>query len=598
MKREEKTGVFIKLDSNLIVRGISQTFTEQFGITEKSVIRQGLSSFVEYESDQYEGSQLPKVIEAKIVNKKLKRSYSCILVPSFEDQEYSMNYRVCFDSPLSTPGSEQINEAAFEAMFDHVAIGVVTVSMKGRILKANDSFQSHIEYSEAELQQMTFAEFTHTEDVDKDLEYNSQLINDEIQNYQLEKRWVTKRGKTIWVHISVSLVRDNARKILYAVVVVQNVNTVKKQQLALKKYQVRLEKTFVGAKGAVFHWPDVEKDKIWWSPNFQGILGYTKKKFVSKISKFFDIIHPKDMFIVEEGLKNLFEKNKAYNLDYRLKVKNGNYKLFNTIGRVERDKNGLPTQMMGFVSDIDHLKKAQNLLSIRNLALEKSKQELENFAHIASHDLQEPLRTIISFIQLIRLSLDVDLSEESRMYLETVEKASKRMHKLTEDLLNYCKIDLKESEMEFIDTQRLVCTVVSDIIVRTQEADAHVHFKNLLPVSAESSKLYRLFNNLIVNAIKFKSHGTPSIIKVESKAEGKRVRFNVIDNGIGIAEEHHEDVFKIFRRLHTREDYEGSGIGLSVSRKIVELFNGRISISANHDGGSCVSFDLPKPHKS
>ena len=213
---------------------------------------------------------------------------------------------------------------------------------------------------------------------------------------------------------------------------------------------------------------------------------------------------------------------------------------------------------------------------------------------MASHDLQEPLRTIRSFIQLFKYSLTTELSKESESYLERVSIASDRMRGLIQDLLSYSRINIKEFSPARVDTRELVSVVLSDLTTRIHESKAVVLCEGALPVHGEYNILYRLFKNLIVNAIKFVSSDTSPVIKIKSFKNGNRVCFTIEDNGIGIPEEYRETVFEIFKRLHARNEYEGSGIGLSVCKKIIELHNGSISIDSNPDGGTSVSFDLPK----
>ena len=595
MGPKQKIDILLTLTPDFKIRRFSHPFTDILGFLEEDLIGKPFSDFTK--KSQSNKWVFGQVIEVEVCTKKTNKNYSCCLVPQGEASGKldELDHRIYLSpSALLNKAPSLTTEPVFKSVFDHAAIGVALVSTEGHILKANDSFQNDMGYSEAELQKMAFPEFTHPEDIDKDVENYTQLLNNEIQDYQMEKRYITKSGESIWVHLSVSLVRNKAKEVKYAVAVVQNIDKNKKHEIMLNDFQKRLNKAFQGAKEAVFHWPDITKDELWWSPNFQSILGYSQEELPSSVSSFFEIIHPKDKKVVEKGLEDHFTIKTPYNVNYRLKTKKGKYKWFKATGTAERDEKGIPFEMVGFVADIDDLKKSENALKNRNRALEKSNNELETFAYVASHDLQEPLRTITSFVQLLQVSLDQNIGEESTSYLNIVEKASLRMRRLIEDLLHYSRIGNKAVENTHINSKALVTDVISDLTSSMKEANSQIEIKNLYPVKGEESKLYRLFKNILANALKFRSTDKQSIVKIDSVSVGKRVRFSITDNGIGIDQEYHESVFEIFKRLHTREEYDGSGIGLAVCRKIVELHQGQILISSPPGGGTCVSFDLPK----
>jgi light-regulated signal transduction histidine kinase (bacteriophytochrome) len=209
--------------------------------------------------------------------------------------------------------------------------------------------------------------------------------------------------------------------------------------------------------------------------------------------------------------------------------------------------------------------------------LESTNKELESFTSIASHDLQEPLRKIVTFGDLLATRI-LDTDEQSKKYLERMQKSALRMRGLVEDLLQYSSLDTKRL-FEAVDLNVVVQTVMEDLATRFKESKGVVNIKNLPVVEADPVQMYQLFLNLIGNALKFHREGIPPIVNLDSvKNENGFWEISVEDNGIGIEEEHTDKIFKPFERLHGRTTYEGTGIGLTICNKIVSLHGGAIFV--------------------
>ncbi|RKD93587.1 sensor histidine kinase [Halopiger aswanensis] len=224
--------------------------------------------------------------------------------------------------------------------------------------------------------------------------------------------------------------------------------------------------------------------------------------------------------------------------------------------------------------------------------LEESNERLKRFAYVASHDLQEPLRMISSYLQLLESRYADDLDADAEEYIDFAVDGADRMREMVDGLLTYSKIDLDESEFEPVDTADVVEGVLDGLEGRIDETDATVAVGELPEVVGVGRQLDQLFSNLLTNAIKY-SGDEPPEIEIDADRRGDRCVFSVADNGIGIEPEYVDQIFDVFSRLHTNDEFEGTGIGLSLCRKIVDHHDGDIWVDSEPGEGTTFYFTLP-----
>jgi signal transduction histidine kinase len=227
----------------------------------------------------------------------------------------------------------------------------------------------------------------------------------------------------------------------------------------------------------------------------------------------------------------------------------------------------------------------------RAAELKRSNEELEQFAYVASHDLQEPLRAVASYTQLLRQRFAGKLDEDAELYLTHVMAGAARMRALISDLLDYSRLGRQSLQRSSVDTGAVLQTALADLHMAISESGAQVECGSLPVVSADASQLGQLFRNLVSNAIRFRGEAAP-LIGIQAQRAGEFWRFAVQDNGIGIERRHQERIFVIFQRLHGRER-PGTGIGLAICRKIVERHGGSIWVDSEPGKGSTFFFTLP-----
>lgn len=244
-------------------------------------------------------------------------------------------------------------------------------------------------------------------------------------------------------------------------------------------------------------------------------------------------------------------------------------------------------------------------LASANLELERSNRELQDFAFVASHDLQEPLRKIQAFGDRLRTVQAAKFDDQGRDYLDRMHSAAGRMHTLINDLLTFSRVTTKAQPFERIDLNKIAADVMSDLETTIERAEGTVEVGDLPSIDADPLQMRQLFQNLIANALKFRKPDSPPLVKVgaelinknasgiEGSASNKFARIRIADNGIGFDEKYLDRIFTPFQRLHGRNEYEGTGIGLAVCRKIVERHGGTLTAQSSMGHGATFIATLP-----
>jgi signal transduction histidine kinase len=230
-------------------------------------------------------------------------------------------------------------------------------------------------------------------------------------------------------------------------------------------------------------------------------------------------------------------------------------------------------------------------LRAQELDLKRSNEELQQFAYVASHDLQEPIRMVRNYIQLFGKRLSGELDEKATKYMGYIIEGSERMQNLVNDLLVLSRVSSQGKDLEATKPSEVVAVVLRDLKLLIEETGAQVEVENLPLVLADRSQLGQVFQNLIANAIKFRTDRPPKI-HIRGEVKDGWCQFTVSDNGIGIDSKYFEQIFVIFQRLHTRDVYQGSGIGLSLCKKIVERHGGQIWLESQVGQGTKFHFTL------
>lgn len=355
----------------------------------------------------------------------------------------------------------------------------------------------------------------------------------------------------------------------------------------------------------------VLENKIIWSDGLYRIFGYDpadRKELETTLPDYYEFVHPDDLEGIKQRNAAFLETGEQYDdYEHRIINKNGEHKTLIARAKVVdfAEDGKTITRVVGSTIDATYLKKMQRELEQKVTKLNLSNRDLEQFAYVASHDLQEPLRKIMAFGERLHLSLGDTLDEKPALYLDRVLNAASRMRELIDNLLSLSRLT-NDNLFEKVDLNEVLREVLSNNEISIEDTQAKIVSENLPIVDGVRSQLGQLFNNLLSNAIKFrKNDQTPEItisnqlITVEEEKsylinKNKYLKFTVADNGIGFDEQYAEQIFTIFKRLHGRTEYAGTGIGLAICRKLIDNHNGFIYAASAPMGGTVFTIILPK----
>jgi light-regulated signal transduction histidine kinase (bacteriophytochrome) len=253
---------------------------------------------------------------------------------------------------------------------------------------------------------------------------------------------------------------------------------------------------------------------------------------------------------------------------------------------------GLRIGMRGVTMDISQRRRAQDALELYAEQLRRSNEELQQFAYVTSHDLQEPLRAITSYLQLIEERYRHQLDKDAKEFIDFAVEGAKRMKMLISDLLAYSRIDTHGKALEETDSQKVLDSVLGSFQLLIAENAITIRCDPMPQLLADKIQLTQLFQNLISNAIKFRGESPPEL-HIGAKRQGDSWLFSVSDNGIGIEQKYMTRIFELFQRLHAREEYEGTGIGLAICKKVVERHGGHIWVESEVGKGTTFYFTIP-----
>jgi PAS domain S-box-containing protein len=317
-----------------------------------------------------------------------------------------------------------------------------------------------------------------------------------------------------------------------------------------------------------------------------------------------EVVHADDFDASMERWRAALLTGETYEIEHRLKRKEGDYVWHLTRALPVRNANGEITRWFGTSTDIDQRKRTEDRLRSTTVLLTQNNRELEEFASVASHDLQEPLRKIHSFASCLRDEEAGSLSVDGRDYLDRIQNAALRMTTLVADLLELSRLTSKGKPFVPVDLNVVAAEVLSDLESRVTDSGGRVEILELPTVSSDPVQMRQLLQNLIGNALKFHRPGETPVVRVSAEVHrvvdtngrvqpGGTCLLSVADNGIGFDEKYLDRVFTIFQRLHGRGEYEGTGIGLAICRKIAERHGGTITARSAPGRGSTFLVSLP-----
>lgn len=643
------------------------------------------------------------------------------------------------EAPIENNLLEELQEK-YRLVFKEAALGMAIVDPEGYTRVTNTYFQKMMGYSEEELNQMTFGEFTHPDDLEKDLNLYQQVLDREIDHYEMEKRYIHKDGHIIWGYLTVSVIRDKQGNILNALGMVQDITDRKQldEQLKVQSEQFGLFVKYVpagvamvdnnmryiafsdrwyedyGIRGDVVgksHYelfPQILEMPEWLEIHQKCLSGETAKKEkdlmldeagkevwirweihpwrnytgeIGGIIMFTEVITDKvkaeneirekqellELVIdnMNEGLVVVGEDNKleimhlphlenistagintqGINLEYlmnqhHLYHKDGdtlvkkeehpvsralsgeifsNYLIcvkpeqtekpiiFSNSGAPLKDAQGSikgavivfrdATQQFELQQKTEELNAhLEEMVQQRTAELEASNKELESFSYSVSHDLRAPLRAVAGFSRILANDYQKKLDEDGQRYLQMIIDNSNNMGQLIDDLLEFSRLGRKALKTEPLDMTELVRQIWQEQIDQRHADNAELDLDDLPEVMADRAMIKQVWVNLISNALKFSAHRDKPIIKISGEPNENGITYHITDNGVGFDMKYYNKLFGVFQRLHSATDFEGTGVGLALSHRIITKHGGKIWAESIPDSKTTFHFNIPVNH--
>ena len=468
---------------------------------------------------------------------------------------------------------------------------IITNSLDGIITSWNKGAEQIYGYSAKEI----LGEHISILDPSRLVEETEELFElikqgDKIHYYETLR--LRKDGTIINVSLTFSPIFDASKNLTTISVIARDITESKKAEEKLKKNEERYRIVTEQTKQVIYEY-DLRTDKCSWAGAIEEVTGYSFEE-LQNFGKDFWVknIHLIDTNRVDEKFKDVRTIGSRFKEESMLRKKDGTCVYIENSGVCFTDYEGMSYKAIGVLKDITERKKAEEKLKSKLEELTRSNTELEQFAYVSSHDLQEPLRMISSYLQLLQRKYQGNIDDKADKYISYAVDGAFRMQNLINDLLEFSRVTTKAREPEPTDSEFILNQVLANLELFIKENKATVSHDLLPEVIADSTQLAQVFQNLIINGIKFHNEEAPKIhISAEKKA--KEWVFSVQDNGIGIDSQHSEKIFEVFKRLHRKEEYPGTGIGLSICKKIVERHGGHIWVESELGKGSTFYFTLP-----
>jgi PAS domain S-box-containing protein len=508
-----------------------------------------------------------KIAELEKASDKFKEIVSRYEDSKIENEEFIRNLiethaRELEDINKSTNTSENLKED----IVDNVSDAIIVIDSKLRIKEWNNAAQEIYGWEEEEVIGKVAYQVLKSKDSPierlKSLEYlrNNEYLNSKFTHYH-------KDGTPLNIESIITAEYDDTGRPAEYIYINQDVSKLKNAEkllaasaseiMQLNQKVTELEKASAAFKEIISKYDDSEK-----------LVEKRVNEVLRKQKKAKELLNAEKL-IVEE--------------------------LNQTMGKLENTNE----ELRAYISKLENSAESQSNIHEEQLKkimddLNRSHDDFQQFAYITSHDLQEPIRTIASFTQLLAKRYKNKIDEDSDEFMDYIIDAAKRMQQMIKDLLKYSRVVSKGKIFKPTNTEEIMEYTISNLKTQIEDEDAKITYDKLPKVTADSGQVLQLFHNLVENAIKFRQFAVQPKVHISCKEHENEYVFSVADNGIGIEEQYMERIFTIFQRLHTKEEYEGTGIGLSIAKRIVERHDGQIWVESEPDVGSTFYFTLLK----
>jgi PAS domain S-box-containing protein len=490
------------------------------------------------------------------------------------------------------------NEELFRSLFDKAGIGIALLGEGGIAFRVNQKLCDILGYSEKELNRMSYVDYTHVEDVDKDISLYKELLDNKRETYQLEKRYVRKDGKLIWAMLTASVVKDENGQASFVIGMVEDISYRKEAEQALHISETRWVYALEGAGDGVWDW-NIQTNEQFYSRQWKAMLGYEEDDIKNTLQEWEDRVHPDELAGCMSLLEQYFKGEiPQYQHEYRIRCKDGSYKWVLSRGKViEWAEDGEPLRMIGTHTDITERREQQENILLLNRDLEELNNRKNKLISIIGHDLRSPFTSITTLLDIIQQDWQHTFSDELKKYFELLNEKVETTYGLLDSLLTWSrthmdKVDFKPQQIEVAPLIEKTVSLLSGLAEK-KKISIETKVPEGTTVKADGDMLQTVIRNLVSNAIKFTNPEGKVTIAV--KAEKSGTLFSVTDTGVGIPP---GDMEKILNPNTSYTSYgtsgeKGTGLGLDICRDFIQKHGGQLLVDSTYGEGTTFSFMIP-----
>ncbi len=488
------------------------------------------------------------------------------------------------------------SEGRYRLLVENINDLVIKMDTQGRFLFVSPSYCRLFGKTQEELLNKTFLPLVHPEDRDATEREMNKLHNPPYTCY-LEQRALTVEGWR-WIAWNDTAVLDDQENVIEIIGVGRDITKQKEAEFELRENEKRWMLALAGTGDGVWDW-NLVTNQTYYSKGWKDMLGYDINDLENNYDTWEKLVHPDDLSDVLNTInEHLKGKTQAFVAEYRMLAKSGKYKWILDRGKIiEKDKKGKPLRMIGTHSDITLYKESQLYLedrvALRTAQMEAVNKELEAFSYSVSHDLRAPLRAITGFTKILSSQYEKQFDDEARRLFGIVSDNATIMDRLITDLLEFSRIGRNSIKRVEVDMTEMVNEVINELVDEEQKGKIEFIIGELPNALADKTLLRQVWVNIISNAIKFTAAREKPEITIGGEISGDKLVYFVRDNGVGFKSEYSHKIFQVFNRLHSADEFEGSGVGLSIAHRIILRHEGNIWATGKPGKGACFRFSLP-----